>query len=302
MTASDTTNLWFEITAHCQPDEVEPVSAIMRAVAPGGVSIEEAIEPLGPELGYRVREDASVAVRVYIPGSELGAVLTQQLREAMAALPDVELVAKPVYEQDWAVSWREFFGTVRVGRVAIVPSWIHHEAAPYEVIVRLDPGRAFGTGHHETTRLCLAALQDFVRPGMAILDLGTGSGILSITAVKLGARYVLARDIDPAAIEVARQNIADNGVGDCVTLERGSLESGAPPAGIDAIIANISTQAHLGLAGAYAATLASGGRLGLSGILAADAALVTGAVERAGFERTAARYERDWCLLEFRRC
>ncbi|GAB4331862.1 MAG: 50S ribosomal protein L11 methyltransferase [Dehalococcoidia bacterium] len=302
MTSSDTTNLWFEITAHCRPDEVEPVSAIMRSAAPGGVSIEEPIEPLGPELGYRVRDDARVAVRAYIPSSELGAMLTQQLREAMAAFPDVELVAKPVYEQDWAVSWREFFGTVRVGRIAIVPSWVEHVAAPHEVIVRLDPGRAFGTGHHETTRLCLAALQDIVRPGMSILDLGTGSGILSIAAAKLGAHRVLARDIDPAAVEVARQNIADNGAGDCVTVEKGSLESEAPLSGIDAIVANISTHAHVSLASAYAATLAPGGRLALSGILSADSALVTGAVERAGFERTAARYERDWCLLEFRRC
>lgn len=301
MTASDATNLWFEITARCRPDEVEPVSAIMRAAAPGGVSIEEAIEPLGPELGYRVQKDAPVAIRAYVPSSELGAALTQQLREAMAAYPEVELTAKPVYQQDWAVSWREFFGTVRVGRIAIVPSWIEHKAAPHEVVVRLDPGRAFGTGHHETTRLCLAALQDIVRPGMAILDLGTGSGILAIAAVKLGARHVFARDIDPAAVEVARQNIVDNGAAECITIEKGSLEAEAPLAGIDAIVANISTQAHLALAGAYAATLAPGGRLALSGILAADALLVTDAITKAGFARATTRHERDWCLIEFHR-
>lgn len=274
----------------------------MRSAAPSGVSIEEAIEALGPELGYRVREDAPVAIRAYVPSSELGAVLTDRLREEMAAFPDVELLARPVYQQDWAVSWREFFGRVRVGRVAIVPSWIEHKARPHEVVVRLDPGRAFGTGHHETTRLCLAALQDVVRPGTAVLDLGTGSGILSIAAAGLGASRVIARDIDPAAVEVARQNIIENDVADRVTVEPGSLEREAPPAGIDVVVANINTQAHLGLADAYAATVPAGGRLAISGILSADAAIVTDAVEQRGFTREAARYERDWCLLQFVRC
>lgn len=302
MRSDDSTGLWFEITARCNPGEVEPVSAIMRGAAPGGVSIEEEIEPLGPELGFRVRSDAPVAVRAYVPGSELGAVLTQQLREAMAAFPEVELIAKPIYQQDWSVSWREFFGTVRVGRVAIVPSWIEHEPAPHEIIVRLDPGQAFGTGHHETTRLCLAALQDLVRPRMTVLDLGTGSGVLAITAARLGAGHVVARDIDPVAVEVARANIAANGAAGRINVAKGSLPADAPLPEVDVAIANISTQAHLALAGAYAGTLAPGKRLALSGILAADALLVTETISNAGFRRTATRFERDWCLLEFERC
>jgi ribosomal protein L11 methyltransferase len=153
-------SLWFEITARTPPEEADAVAAVMRDVSPGGVTIEEAIDILGPEMGYRVREAEPVLVRAYLPGSELGAVLTDDLRRTMAAFPAVELTAKPIYEQDWAVSWREFFGVVDTGKVVIIPSWIEHEVGEGQIPILLDPGRAFGTGHHETTRLCLQALAE----------------------------------------------------------------------------------------------------------------------------------------------
>ena len=181
------TGLWYEITARTPPPLVEAVSDVMRVAAPGGLAVEEPVDLLGPEEGFAVRAGEPVALRVYLPASELGAVLTQRLREDLADFPDVGLTARPLYEQDWAVSWREFFGPVTAGRIAIVPSWTEYEAGPDQLIVRLDPGQAFGTGHHETTRLCLAALDEAVRPGMRALDVGAGSGILSIAAALLGA-------------------------------------------------------------------------------------------------------------------
>src|SRR5688572_26102252 len=162
----------------------------MRDVSPGGVAVEEAIDILGPEMGYTVRAGEPVLVRAYLPSSELGAVLTEDLRQALKDYPAVELTAKPLYEEDWSVSWREFFGVVDIGKVVIVPSWIEHEVRPGQIAILLDPGRAFGTGHHETTRLCLQALADLVAPGMRVLDVGTGSGVLAIAAVKLGASHV----------------------------------------------------------------------------------------------------------------
>ena len=158
--------LWYEISAQTPPDDVEAVSELMRAVSPGGVVIEEPIDILGPEKGFHVRGGEPVLVRAYLPASELGAVLTDDLRHSMAAFPAVELTARPIYEEDWAVSWREFFGVVDSGgRCIIVPTWIDHEALPGQLAIRLDPGQAFGTGHHETTRLCLLALDDAVRAG-----------------------------------------------------------------------------------------------------------------------------------------
>ena len=168
--------LWYEITAQTPPALVEAVSAIMREAAPGGLAVEEPVDLLGPEEGFALREGEPVALRVYLPASELGAVLTQRLRDALADFAEVELTARPLYEQDWAVSWREFFGPVEAGRIAIVPSWVEYEAAPDQLIVRLDPGQAFGTGHHETTRLCLAALDETVQAGAHVLDIGCRLG------------------------------------------------------------------------------------------------------------------------------
>jgi ribosomal protein L11 methyltransferase len=292
--------LWFEITATAPPAAVDGVAVIMREVAPGGVTIEEPVDILGPEQGFRVRGGEPVLIRAYLPSSELGAVLTEQLRERMqAAFPQVELTARPLYEQDWAVSWREFFGVVDYGgRVVIVPTWIEHEPAAGQLAIRLDPGQAFGTGHHETTRLCLAALERLVVPGDTVLDVGTGSGVLAIAAALLGAGHVDALDIDPVAAEVAQANIAANGVADRVTVRPGTLAAeAATPHTV--VVANISTEANIGLAEAFRRAVAPGGRLILSGVLAADAGRVTAAMAAAGFGRHRVSVERDWCLLEF---
>jgi len=288
---------WFEITARVPPEQVEAVGAVMRDVAPGGVSVEDSIDILGPEMGFRVRPNEPRLIRAYLPSSELGAVLTAELRRAMEAFPEVELIAKPIYQEDWSVSWREFFGVVDTGgRIVIVPSWIDHEAAPGQIPIRLDPGQAFGTGHHETTRLCLSAIERLVRPGTEMLDVGTGSGVLAIAAVKLGARHVVAIDIDPIAAEVARANCRTNSV-NAVTVSAGTVD--ATHAGrYDLVVANISTPANLALAPVFGVVVKSGGGLILSGILSSDAQNIASAMAPHGLDVTAEHHKNDWCLLE----
>jgi ribosomal protein L11 methyltransferase len=295
------TGLWFEITARTPPGLVDVVSDAMRDVSPGGITVEEPIDILGPEMGFRVRDGEAVLVRAYLPASELGAVLTDRLRTAMQAFPAVELIAKPIYEQDWSVSWREFFGVVETGgRVVIVPTWIEHEAAPGQVIVSLDPGQAFGTGHHETTRLCLLALDQAVKPGTDMLDVGTGSGVLAIAAVKLGAAHVDGIDIDPIAIDVARANCEANGVADAVSLRAGTLTEDETKR-YPLVVANISTPANIALAPVFGRVVAPGGTLLLSGILSPDAGQVCEAMAPHGLARVRMAEERDWCLIELRR-
>lgn len=291
--------LWFEVTASTPPADVEAVSDVMRAVSPGGIAIEEAVDILGPEMGFRVRQAEPVLIRAYLPASELGAVLTDDLRRAIAAFPLVELTARPIYDEDWSTTWREFFGVVEPGgKVVIVPTWIEHTPRAGQLAIRLDPGQAFGTGHHETTRLCLLALEDHVRPGLAVLDVGAGSGILAIAAARLGAGRVLALDIDPIAVDVARVNIAQNLAGPTVAAERGMLDPGHEGR-YDLAVANINPAANIALAPAFRAVVRPSGALIISGILGTDVARVRTALEAEGFSLAATRHEQDWCCLDF---
>ncbi len=296
------THLWFEITAKTPPALADAVADIVRGVSPGGISIEEPVDILGPEQGFRVRGGEPVLIRCYLPSSELGAVLVEDLRRAMEAYPSVELSARPIYEQDWAVSWREFFGVVETGgRVVVVPSWVEHEPAEGQIVIRLDPGQAFGTGHHETTRLCLAMLDGLVRPGARVLDVGTGSGILAIAAVKLGAAAVDAIDIDPVAAEVAAANCAANGVERQVRVRAGRLEPGDIAAAYDLVASNISPDANIGLVPVFERAVCAGGDLLLSGVLEPDVPRVAAACAAAGFEAVETRLERDWAAIHLRR-
>ncbi len=293
--------LWYEITAKVPPADVEAVAAIMGEMVPGGVTIQEPIDILGPEEGYRVREGEAVSLCVYIPVSELGAVVADDLRHALHAFPGVEIIAKPIQQQDWATSWREFFGVVDTGgRVVVVPTWIEHEAAPGQMVIRLDPGQAFGTGHHETTRLCLRALEDAVLPGCSVLDVGTGSGILAIGAALLGAGPILGIDIDPIATKVALENLAENGMAGRIEIQTGVL-AGDHGTRYDVVVANINRDANLGLAETFGNVVEPSGTLLLSGILAEDASKVRAAMESNGFALSQMRHERDWCLLGFTR-
>ncbi len=308
------TSLWCELTATPPPGLQETVAAFMREVAPTGLAIDEPVDLLGPEEGFARREGEPVALRAYVPGSELGGVLTQRLWERLAAFPEVELTARPLREEDWSVSWREFFGPVVVGRIAIVPTWVAYEPTPRELLVRLDPGQAFGTGHHESTRLCLAALEDAVRPGDRVVDVGAGSGILSIAAVKLGAAHVDAFELDPIAAEAAQANCAANGVAAQVTLHGAfpptpetteamtETNTGAPvtpPA--DLAVANVSARADIALAGVLAASLTPAGRLIASGFLASDREAVIAAFATHRLQPANEREENDWTLLALRR-
>jgi ribosomal protein L11 methyltransferase len=292
------TNLWYEITASVPSAETEAVADAMRAIAPGGVTVEEPIDILGPEMGFRVRKGEPNLVRAWLPASELGAILVSNLREAMERWPQVELTAKPIYEQDWAVNWREFFGVVETGgRIVVVPTWIEHEdRGSGQLIIRLDPGRAFGTGHLESTRLCLVALERHVRPGDAVFDVGTGSGILSIGAKLLGAGDVDAVDIDPTAAEVARENAAVNGVS--VNITAGAIDPASVTRTYDIVVANISAAANISLAPAFAEAARDGGVLVLSGLLDENVEEVSAAMA-PWFEQRHLEVDRDWALVEF---
>jgi ribosomal protein L11 methyltransferase len=181
----------------------------------------------------------------------------------------------------------------------IVPSWIDPAPFARDLILRLDPGMAFGTGMHPTTQLCLEILEDVTRPGIGVIDLGCGSGILSIAAVKLGAGRALGVDIDPAAIRVARENVLFNGVESSVEIRLGSLpellkEERAAPLVVANILAVVLREM---LAAGLARIVAPQGRLVLSGILEEQSAAVEAAIRDAGLRVDQKRIRQDWVAL-----
>jgi ribosomal protein L11 methyltransferase len=135
-----------------------------------------------------------------------------------------------VAEEDWATAWKEFYHPMRFGRRLVVkPSWRVFQAGPDDLVIELDPGMAFGTGLHQTTAMCLALLEDYVRPGATVLDQGTGSGILAIAAARLGARRVIAVDCSEVAVAAARENVARNGLSSAIQVLHGDTPHPPPP-------------------------------------------------------------------------
>jgi ribosomal protein L11 methyltransferase len=206
------------------------------------------------------------------------------LQTAPLQRPAVWHPTRELADEDWRDAWKKYFGVQRVGqRLVIVPSWVEHRPKPDDIVLRIDPGMAFGTGQHPTTAMCLAALEETLTTfggsasqadagrsrgpniGPSVLDLGCGSGILAIAAAKLGASRIVAIDIDPQAIKATRANAAENGVADVIEAREGTLESESEQ--FDIVVANISGLTLERLAPLLARALAPGGRLIASGFL-----------------------------------
>lgn len=214
--------------------------------------------------------------------------------------------AEIIEDEDWDHKWQEFYQPLRLSRrLTVCPSWLSYEASPEEMILKIDPGRAFGTGYHETTELCLKALDDLAydQPDFfaqaRALDLGTGSGILAIALAKLGAGQIEAIDIDPDAVQVARENFQDNQVADQIQTAAGELKD---VEGLyDILVANLIAKLHISLAPDYPRYLAPGGYLILSGIIDEQFAKVRQALAETELILEEARLKHDWWTLIYRK-
>ncbi len=222
---------WLEIAVEADVEAVEAVSEILGRVAPGGTSVEPAFVLVDEGLGARVDPTRPAIVRAYIPAREPAAAERAAAEVAVALghlqafglRPIGEPRTRIVHETDWADAWKAYFPVMRVGRRLVIrPTWRRHRRLPGDVVLALDPGMAFGTGLHPTTRLCLAGIEALadrgVLAGARVLDVGCGSGILAIAALKLGAATALGVDTDPIAVEATRRER---------TAERGSSGASA---------------------------------------------------------------------------
>ncbi len=307
---------WLELAIAADSEAVEAVSEILGRVATGGTSVEPGFELTDEGLGARPDPTRPVIVRAYVPARDAAAI-EAAITEVDVALghlrafnlrPIGELETRIVNEADWADAWKQHFPVLRIGqRIVIRPTWRRHRRAADDVVLALDPGMAFGTGLHPTTRLCLMALEDAAARGVLgmggaadgtarVLDVGCGSGILAIAAVKLGAGEAFGVDTDPIAIEATESNARRNAVARRLRARAGSLPSGRPPH--DVVLANLIASLLVMLATDLTAELRPGGTLIASGIFIDREGDVREAFTAAGLEVTRRLGEGDWVALE----
>jgi ribosomal protein L11 methyltransferase len=278
---------WLEVACELPNELADILAEYLAGVSGAGVCVEN-LNVDAFSLS-EIAHSPLTTVKAYFSAAD---DMDARLAEISAFLDDLAAVnpglsvAPPsvtaVKSEDWSTSWKANFKPLRIGRrLLIVPSWEQAEAGPDDIVLSLDPGMAFGTGGHETTRLCLERLETVLlgrppAPPPSVLDLGTGSGILAMAAARLGAGRVWAVDIDPEAVEVARENMAINGLAERIECGTAPLETLDGP--FDVILANILAEELVRLAPQLTARLACGGVLILSGILAGKEAFV-----RSGF-------------------
>jgi ribosomal protein L11 methyltransferase len=288
---------WLEFTLLVPAPDAEAAAEVLRRHCPGGVSIEQPILPANGEERYVLDTNRPVAVRAYLPRQDGLPSRRRALRRQLRALGlNTALRTRWRQEEEWADAWKQFFRLNRVGRRLVVcPTWIDYSPEADEVLIRLDPGMAFGTGEHPTTRLCLESLETCLRPNQNVLDLGTGSGILAIAAALMGAERVVAVDIDPVAVGIARENAAMNGVEGRVQVLEGSLEAAKPP--FDLILANISSAGIIQMAPELARALAPQGRLIASGIGDHLAGTCQAVLQNTGLRVLETTGRDGWCAI-----
>lgn len=299
---------WLELSVVVHMEAVEPVSELFaRYGFNEGVVIEEPF--LQERDGDNVRVDTSrpVTIRTFLAAADTDPAKLDEIRRGLFFLNQIkpvgELLVVERAEEDWAHTWKEFYRPVRVGRRVVVrPPWRDYDEAEGDVVVVLDPGMAFGTGTHPTTRLAMSGLEDAIRPGDRVLDVGTGSGVLAIAAALLGASAVDAFDIEPVSVRAAIENVGRNELAVPVRVEQGSSVTDGPfPGTYETVVANIIARVLIELAGGIAGAVAEGGTLVLAGIIEGREQDVVDVYATNGFSVVARDQIEDWIGLILRK-
>ena len=306
--SDDTARSWLELAVQVDHEAVESVAEVFAGIGFNeGVVIEE---PFTQERdGDRVAVDTRrpVMVRTFVAAADVVDDAFPDVRRALGFIgqmrPVGPLEVTPRHEEDWANAWKDHFVPVRVGRRVVVrPPWRSWDRRGDDVVVELDPGMAFGTGTHPTTRLCMLALEGAVRDGDRVLDVGTGTGILAIAAALLADVRVDAVDIEPVSVRSARENVERNGLAGRVTIEQGSAGPDDPfPGPYDVVLANIIARVLIEIREGLVARAAPGGVLLLSGIIEDKEAAVRSAFDALGMRLEERTTEEDWISLRYRR-
>jgi ribosomal protein L11 methyltransferase len=294
---------WLELSVEADVEAVEAVSEILGRVAEGtAVQPTRLIRDPADELIAREDPTAPFVVTAHVvdgPDARIAVDATERALwhlQAFALRPVGALQVRSVDDADWTDAWKRHYVPQRIGRVVIVPSWVAHEAAADDAVITLDPGMAFGTGLHPTTRACLELLQGVEPMPDRMLDVGAGSGILALAALRLGAGSVVGFDTDSLAVTAARDNADRNGVADRLEIRHGSLPAVAEER-FSLVVANLVAAVLIGLAQRLADHVEPGGVLLAGGIIVGRADEVVGALGAVGLTVTDRRDDGEWVAL-----
>jgi ribosomal protein L11 methyltransferase len=308
------------ITIYTTHAGIEPVTGRLYNLGINGVEIvdkedfDEFVTTNTPNWDFVDEElvckmSGETKVKAYTANNASGAETLQYIRDSIAQLKHydsegvfgrLEIELSSTSEEDWANNWKQYYKPTHIGkRVVIVPEWESYEAQGNEAVVKMNPGAAFGTGTHETTQLCLELIEEFVTKGTVLLDVGTGSGILAVTALALGAKSAVGIDIDELAAKVALENAALNGVDGSFDARRGDLAQGVSGK-FNLITANIVADVIMRLAPDVPRHLTDGGIFVASGIIDTREEEVTEALQEHGLHAFETKHERGWVALACR--
>jgi len=313
---------WHEIMVYTTEEAAEMTAHFMRELGAGGVAIEESgsLDVVrDTSLGQLYDEPLNdiplgrCEVKAYFAeGSEIKEIHSS-LTDALVSLSDFGIEAgdpiihvKEVFDEDWANEWKKYFKPVRItDKVTVKPSWETYSPSPGELIVEIDPGMAFGTGTHETTALCMRMLERMIQGGEDVIDIGTGSGILAITAMKLGARHVLALDLDPVAVYCTEENVRLNKLQHSITVRKSDLLQALQVANdfigvqlpVHIVVANILAEIIVQFTDAVYAVLQPNGVYIASGIIQDKEQMVINAFVSSGFKIIEKYYDGKWVAI-----
>ncbi len=307
---------WMEAVVHTTTMGADVVSEVLMNAGAVGTSIEDRYDVTSSKkedgMWDMIDEDVlrhmseDVLVKAYFredqSAQETLLLVQEKLREIGRMdlgfdLGSLAVEHTSVHEQDWAENWKKYYKPFRAGeRLVIKPSWEPYEAQDGDLVLELDPGMAFGTGTHETTFMCMEQLERYVKPGCRAIDVGCGSGILALAAAKLGARDVLAIDLDELAVKVAAENTVKNGLSDVVRVKHGDLLENSEEQA-DVIVANIIADVICFLCGPAKKHLLPGGVFICSGIIREREDDVQRALAQAGYTVCNRLAKGEWVCL-----
>lgn len=305
---------WIEISLTTEGEYAEAIVDVLQKYGHQGVLIERPGFDLVDKWEEDIPPARELTVKAYMPADANAPDKQQQLRDALRYMNMIAPMPEPEFryleEEDWAEAWKVHYKPLRLGnRLYICPEWINpstlEDLSEDDIIIRLDPGMAFGTGTHPSTQLCLVATEDIVggRPGLSVLDLGCGSGILSIAAAKLGAAHVLALDIDDLAITSTNENAGRNGVADKIQAQSGSLESLVHAARrFDLALVNILARVIINMCDEGLGQIIRPNGVGVfGGIIYDQVDEVEAALRKTNLEPYKRRTSGEWVVVEARR-